>query len=505
MIPDEPVRGRPPPPWFRALSGIERYRAFSRGLLPAPPLGRLLGSRTTHVAAGTVTVVMPASDACIAGNGQLEITPVMVAALEAASATALPAGVDVVPMRFTLKAFRPAWPGKGNLVARARVINDSSLYVFAEVQVEDPDGRHVAQGWLHSAVQAVEPPPPPPPETMRRMDEPVYATPDPYLRSSPSSPFVDLLEREDGMTTLRNVADGRHSMPVWRTYGLNLHDLAEGRAALSMPASEWFCGLGPDVSCQAIAALSDMTGWWCAMSLQRPGISVVLLDSDTRFLRPVRPDGRRLRSDLTATEVAPDLFILHGEMRDADGHLVALAHGAGARIDSARRVPRERRESRRMLTTLLFTDIVDSTGHARRLGDTAWRALLEQHNLAVRREVSRCNGTEVGTTGDGFFARFDSPAHAVEAARAIRQAMTALELEIRAGIHAGECEMEGSSLTGMAVHIASRIQAAALPGEILVSSTVKDLAVGSPLRFADRGQQQLKGVPDPWRLYAVAE
>jgi len=505
VIPDEPVRGRTPPPWFRALSGTERYRAFSRGLVPSPPMGRLFGTRTTHVAAGTVTVVIPASDACISGNGQLEIAPLMVAALEGASNTALPAGVDIVPMRFTSKAFRPAWPGKGNLVARARVVSDSNLFVFAEVQVEDPDGRHVAQGSLHSAVQPVEPPPPPPPATMQRIEEPVYETPDPYLRSLPSSPFVDLQEQEDGVTCLRKVADGRHTMPVWRTYGLQLHDLAEGHIVLSMPASEWFCGLGADVSCQAIAALADMSGWWCAITLQRPGISVVVLDSDTRFLLPVRPDGHRLRSEMTASEVAPGLFVIRGEMRDADGCLVATAYGATARIDSARRVRRQRRESRRTLATLLFTDIVDSTGHAQRLGDTAWRTLLEQHKMAVRREVSRCNGTEVTTTGDGFFARFDSPAHAVEAARAVRQAMTALELEVRAGIHTGECEIEGTSLTGVAVHIASRIQAAALPGEILVSSTVRDLAVGSALRFVDRGERQLKGVPDPWRLYAVAE
>jgi class 3 adenylate cyclase len=286
---------------------------------------------------------------------------------------------------------------------------------------------------------------------------------------------------------------------------MQLPDLGAGRAVISMPASEWFCGLGADVSCAAIAALADMSVWYSAVTLQRPGISVVLLDSDARFLRSVRPDGRRLVSEATATEVAPELYVVRGEIRDADGGLIALASGAVARIDSARRARRQRRESRRALATLLFTDIVDSTGHAQRLGDTAWRALLEQHNLAVRREVSRCNGAEVTTTGDGFFARFDSPAQAVEAARAVRHAMTALDLEIRAGIHTGECEIEGSSLTGMAVHIASRIQAAALPGEILVSSTVKDLAVGSALRFTDRGERQLKGVPDAWRLYALAE
>lgn len=503
MIPDEPVRGRTPPPWYRALSGVERVRAFTRGLLPAPPLARLLGFRTTHVAAGTVTVVMPASDASIAGNGQLEIAPVMMAALEGASGTALPAGTDAVGMRFTFKAFRPAWPGKGNLLARARVINDSSLYVFAEVHVEDPEGRHVAQGSLHSAVCSVEPAPPPPPERMRQIEESVYETPDPYLRSFPSSAFTDLQEREDGAVTLRKMADGHYSMPVWVTYGLALSDIGENRVVLSMPASEWFCALESDVSRQALAALADMAGWSVALGLQRPGRTVVMLDSDTRFLHAVRPDGRALRADTRATEIAPDLFVIDTKIRDADGRLVALASGASELVDTSRRIRRQRRESRRVLTTLLFTDIVDSTRHAQRLGDTAWRALLDRHNLAVRREVSRCNGSEVTGTGDGFLVRFDSPAHAIEAAQGIRRATAAIDLEIRAGIHTGECELDGSTLTGMAVHIASRIQAAALPGEILVSSTVKELAVGSTHRFADRGERELKGVPEPWRVYAV--
>ena len=107
--------------------------------------------------------------------------------------------------------------------------------------------------------------------------------------------------------------------------------------------------------------------------------------------------------------------------------------------------------------------------------------------------------------GDGFFARFDAPAQAIGAACAARQATTSLGLEVRSGIHTGECELQGSKLAGMAVHVAARVQAAAQPGEILVSSTVKDLAVGSGVRFADRGERNLKGVPDPWRLYAVVD
>ena len=161
--------------------GTTGHRADAR-VQPEPragaPIARLLGHRTTHVAAGTATLVMPASDACISPNGQIEIVPAAVAALEGATGTALPAGMDAVAMRFTFKAFRPAWPGKGNLLARARVVNDSNLFVFAEVQVEDPEGRYLGLGTLHSMIQPVEPAPPPPPVTMKRIEEAVYPFPD---------------------------------------------------------------------------------------------------------------------------------------------------------------------------------------------------------------------------------------------------------------------------------------------------------------------------------------
>ena len=171
----------------------------------------------------------------------------------------------------------------------------------------------------------------------------------------------------------------------------------------------------------------------------------------------------------------------------------------------SQRARRPKQEAKRGRAPRLFTDIADSTRHVERLGDAVWRALLEEHRKRVRQEISRYNGTEVDTAGDGFFVRFDSPARAIEAARAVRGAATKQNIEIRAGIHTGECELEGSRLTGMAVHIASRTQSAAAPGEILVSSTVKDLAVGAGLRFEDRGEHTLKGVADPWRLFSVVD
>jgi len=157
----------------------------------------------------------------------------------------------------------------------------------------------------------------------------------------------------------------------------------------------------------------------------------------------------------------------------------------------------------RVLATILFTDIVGSTERAATLGDSAWRQLLERHHAVVRRELARFQGRELDTAGDGFFAAFDGPARAVLSASAIRDSLRALELEIRAGLHTGECEVSDGKVAGIAVSIGARIASLAEPGEILVSSTVKDLVAGSDLRFEARGEHRLKGVPEPWRLFAL--
>lgn len=160
-------------------------------------------------------------------------------------------------------------------------------------------------------------------------------------------------------------------------------------------------------------------------------------------------------------------------------------------------------EPDRVLATILFTDIVGSTSTAARLGDRSWRNLLDRHNALIRRQLERFRGQELGTTGDGFFASFDGPARAIRCARTIAESVTALGLTIRAGVHTGECELGEGKLGGIAVHIAARIAELAEPGEVLVSSTVKDLVVGSRIDFADRDVRTLKGVPGEWRLFAV--
>jgi class 3 adenylate cyclase len=157
----------------------------------------------------------------------------------------------------------------------------------------------------------------------------------------------------------------------------------------------------------------------------------------------------------------------------------------------------------RVLTTLLFTDIVDSTTRAAEIGDRRWRDLLDQHHDLVRTELDRFGGREVATTGDGFFATFDSPTQAVRCALSATDGVASLGVLIRAGVHTGEVEVRGADLGGLAVHIGARVAGAAQPGEVLVSSTVKDLVAGSGVDFEDRGEHELKGVPGAWHLFAA--
>jgi class 3 adenylate cyclase len=157
-----------------------------------------------------------------------------------------------------------------------------------------------------------------------------------------------------------------------------------------------------------------------------------------------------------------------------------------------------------VLATVLFTDLVGSTERAAELGDRGWREVLTRHHADVRGELGRYRGHEVDSAGDGFFCRFDGPARAMACARAIVDGATKLDLVVRAGIHTGECELVGDKIAGIAVVTGARISALAAPGEVLVSSTVKDLVAGSGFSFVDRGAHELKGVPGTWRLYAVA-
>jgi class 3 adenylate cyclase len=200
-------------------------------------------------------------------------------------------------------------------------------------------------------------------------------------------------------------------------------------------------------------------------------------------------DGARL-IELPGTDHAPAGGDVEGVADEIEEFLTGARHS---------------RSTGRVLATVMLTDIVGSTERGAEIGDTAWKALRERHDALVRQQLPRFGGRELKQTGDGFLATFDGPARAVDCAEAVREAIPELGLELRIGIHTGECEVIGDDITGMAVNIAARIGGLAGPSEIFVSSTVRDLVVGSHLRFVDAGAHELKGVPGEWRIFRVAE
>ena len=291
-------------------------------------------------------------------------------------------------------------------------------------------------------------------------------------------------------------------LPLFHTFGGRLMSVEEGTVRVTLPASEWFCSSTRNLDAGAIETALNMGSTLASVTLWEPGRWLSGLEHTTRYLRPVPADGREIAIRGKVRYRVGDLIVADAEAVDADGQVVAAQNATYAVLD-----PRERRttEVERVVTTLLFTDIVGSTRHADRMGDAAWKALLEEHHELIRQELGAHRGRAVNTTGDGFLARFDSPAQAVRCARSIRDAMKRLNLEVRAGIHTGECEVHGTDLAGIALHIAARIVSLAGPNEVLVSQTVKDLAAGSGLRFEARGAHALKGVEGDYNIFAVED
>jgi class 3 adenylate cyclase len=262
-----------------------------------------------------------------------------------------------------------------------------------------------------------------------------------------------------------------------------------------------------------------MRAWWARYQrlAASPGAAVTLLrrafDTDARAVlsairvptlimhRTADPFSGPEHGHYLAEHIAGARFV---ELSGAD-HLL-FAEDADRIIAEVREFLtgiREEYESERVLATILFADIVDSTSRAAALGDRRWRDLLERYYAVVRAELGRFRGRELDTAGDGVFASFDGPARAIRCAVAVAKAVRQLGITVRVGLHTGECEVIGDKVGGIAVHIGARVASRAGDGEVLVSSTVRDLVVGSGIEFEDRGVQALKGVPGDWRLFAV--
>jgi class 3 adenylate cyclase len=288
---------------------------------------------------------------------------------------------------------------------------------------------------------------------------------------------------------------------------------------LSAGESEWGTGLGAE---HLAPSLADDEGYrrWFARLLRlsaSPRMALALL---------------RMNAEIDVRAVLPSVRVPTLVLHRQDDLFVASGHSAylGENIPTARLIElpgadhwpwagdadavigplqelatgvRWAPEPDRVLATVLFTDIVASTERATALGDRRWRDVLEQHHALVRRELARFRGRELDTAGDGFLATFDGPARAIRCAQAVAAALRPLAIEIRAGIHTGECEVVGDRLAGIAVHVGARVAAQAGPGEVLVSRTVRDLVAGSGIDFDDRGSYTLKGVPGEQQLFAA--
>lgn len=281
----------------------------------------------------------------------------------------------------------------------------------------------------------------------------------------------------------------------------------------------WGGSAGLELWAPSIARDEEMVAWWGRLlrSGTSPRAAAALLrmylDIDVRSALPaitaptrvLHRSGDQLVRPVSGQAVAE--LIPHARYVELDGidHL-AFAGDQDSLLDQIEEFTtgqRREHEPERVLATVLFTDIVSSTELAAVAGDRDWRRTLERHDDLVRGELTRFRGREIKQTGDGFLAAFDGPARAVRCAASITEHVRTLGLDVRAGVHAGECELRGADIAGMAVHIGARVGACARPGEVLVSSTVRDLVIGSGLRFEERGVAELKGVPGHWRLYAL--
>ncbi len=290
-------------------------------------------------------------------------------------------------------------------------------------------------------------------------------------------------------------------------------------AILDLVDDNWGSGGTLDFYAPSLAGDDDFRRWYghYERAACSPGMARKLVDLTARSdISDILPAIRvptlvlgRTEDPLVPLEEARKFaeLIPGADFRELGGiDHVSYGSGAGELLDEVEEfVTGQRRPAPvdRVLTTVLFTDIVGSTQRAAAEGDAGWRKLLDGHDDLLRRQLTRYGGREVKTTGDGFLAAFDGPARAVTCAQAAAEGVRRLGLEIRAGVHTGECERRGDDLGGLAVHIGSRVMGLAGPGEVLVSSTVKDLVVGSGLEFEDRGEHELRGAPGAWRLYAA--
>ena len=487
------------------MSGIDQLRAFQRGLVPSAPVSHLVGTRLTQVGSGTGVISLPLSPWLQLGDGTVDFKIAAWLAAYSAVISTAPAGYEVIPATAVFQHLRPCTLTSESINARARVLNTSRTLTVAEVLVEDTLGRALAQVSFSALLRPMSPPPPTRAPQLQPIAAPTYSTPDPYRRplAPDSVPTLNQVDELGGWQAMMpHLASGeRANPPAAELLGMRMVDTSPGSATWVLRGTDWHCIDRHEIHGGIISALAHYAMTTAVATFCSPGLYVGLIEQTLSFLGRVVPDGREIVARGQVVHRG-DFVVATGQITDPDGREVALGHQTG--LIAERAASQRSQDPERVLATVMFTDLVGSTQRAEQLGDERWRQLLEEHNDLVRRQLQIFKGREVKSVGDGFLATFDSPARAIQCARAIRDGVKQLGLDLRTGIHTGECELMGPDIAGIAVHIASRVQTVAGPNEILVSSTVRELVTGSGLGFTDHGRHTLKGLEGDWQLFAVA-
>jgi uncharacterized protein (TIGR00369 family) len=505
----EAARGTNWGPEVAQMSGLEMLRASLERRLPDAPITKLTGLRLSEAGLGLASASMPASPWWQSGAGVfLAGTTAFVSdmPLGCAVLTSAPAGWGITTSELSVNFLRTPTIRCQTIIGRARLIHATRSLGLSEATIEDGRGRMLG----HATSRCV----------LFRLDPEVMASrgngeaqqgsgPDPYLRAVEGDVRgQEFWDTTSGLDVMRHVAAGDFVPPCWLLMGLHAVDTAEGKMTLAMSTSQWLCNAFGVIYGGAIAFLADATIILAAGSTVQAGTAFNTMDLKINFLRPVLPGGE-LTAQASVIHRGRTIAVVNCEIRDELGKLAATATSSvlilpGRHWEKPVQVADEvTPDASRVLTTVLFIDIVDSTQKAVALGDRRWREALADYQVAVRQEIQRLHGSEVDSIGDGFLVGFDSAARAVRCAASAREAVRQFGIQIRAGVHAGECERSGGKLVGIAVHTGSRIEALAAPGEILVSSLVKELVAGSGIAFEDRGEHELRGIPGAWRLFAA--
>jgi uncharacterized protein (TIGR00369 family) len=500
---DEPVRGAVPDRSILSLSGLEQLRAFMRGLLPPLPIVVLFDLQITEAGPGTCTLRQVLSPWFDSGEGVMHLTPLAEAAMACAVLTTVPPAVEARMASLSIRYLRPCGVDSESVIARCRVLHTGSAFATAEALIEDRLGRAVAHATSSVLLRPVEPPPPPLSTPLGPVDQPVYPTPAPARRPLPWGrvPWREALAA-DGDRFIGRPGEAQPMPPVGEFVGARLVAISDGRARVTFPASPWFASMYGTAQPSMVDLAGEFAVAFAIASITEPDARILVNHVSQNFLAPVVPKGQAVVADGVVRHRG-DVMVCEAEVTDSDGTVLALTQMTC--VTRSTSSPRRAPPAERVLLTVVFTDLVGSTDLAARSGPEKWRELLEQHHATVRRQLELHRGREVKCTGDGFLVTFDSPTRAVAFARAARDALDRLDLAVRIGIHAGECEVMGADVGGLAVHIASRIEGTAKPNEILVSGTVQAMLAGSAVPFVDRGVHALRGVEGDHHLYAVAE